>query len=421
MTALLDLSPAPPTGVSAGVDELHAVIDRLDVASASPPEQYAVLVADLDRAIRRLEAAKLALVAAADRARVAELSGMSDTTAWLSRQTRSGSAEASRSVRLATALAEQDRPASAALAAGAVSPDHAAVIVQATSSLPAGLDASAVETIESRLVDKASLLTPQQLRRVARRALAEVAADPTIVDAHEEALIRDEEQRALAKTRLTMHDNGDGTLSGHFTIPTVPGAILSRVIQSMTAPRRARPGATAAQAGDSESRRDWAHRAGLALVELIEHLPTDRLHTKTAATVVATIDHDKLAAAVGVAGLDTGDVITAGDLRRLACGAGLVPAVWGGRSHPLDLGRTSRLFTEHQRVALATRHATCAAEGCERPFAWCELHHLDPWRHGGLSDLANAMPLCGFHHRRIHDRGYRHHVGAGGITFHRQT
>ena len=421
MAALLDLPPAPPTVVPSGVDELHAVIDRLDVAGTAPPEQYAGLVADLDRAIRRLTAAKLALVAAADKARVAELSGMSDTTAWLSRQTRSGSAEASRSVRLATALAARDRPTSAALASGAVSPDHAAVIMQATSSLPDGLDAESVETIETRLVEKAGRLTPRQLRRAARRALAEVEADPTVVDAHEEALVRDEEQRALARTRLTVHDNGDGTLSGHFTVPTLPGAILTRVIQSMTAPRRARSGATAAQAGESDGRRDWAHQAGLAFVELIEHLPTDRLHTKTAATVVITLDHDKLAAAVGVAGLDTGDVVTAGDLRRLACGAGLVPAVLDGPSHPLDLGRTSRLFTEHQRIALATRHATCSAEGCERPFAWCELHHRDPWSRGGRTDITEALPLCGFHHRRIHDRAYFHHFGAGGVTFHRRT
>ena len=24
-------------------------------------------------------------------------------------------------------------------------------------------------------------------------------------------------------------------------------------------------------------------------------------------------------------------------------------------------------------------HATCAADGCERPFAWRELHHRRPW------------------------------------------
>ncbi|MEI2819096.1 MAG: hypothetical protein V9E81_02325 [Marmoricola sp.] len=33
------------------------------------------------------------------------------------------------------------------------------------------------------------------------------------------------------------------------------------------------------------------HARGLAFIELLEHLPTDHLHTATAATVVVNIDH----------------------------------------------------------------------------------------------------------------------------------
>jgi hypothetical protein len=82
--------------------------------------------------------------------------------------------------------------------------------------------------------------------------------------------------------------------------------------------------------------------------------------------------------------------------------------VLGGASVPLDLGTSQRLFTKAQAVALSALHDQCAAEGCERPFAWCELHHKQPWGHGGPTDLANAAPLCGHHHRRIHDPMYEH-------------
>jgi hypothetical protein len=92
-----------------------------------------------------------------------------------------------------------------------------------------------------------------------------------------------------------------------------------------------------------------------------------------------------------------------------------------GPSLPLDLGYSSRLFNNNQRLALATRHRTCAADGCQRPFAWCELHHATPWSHGGRTNLADAIPLCGFHHRRIHDPDYQHHHRPDGITFHRRT
>jgi hypothetical protein len=201
-------------------------------------------------------------------------------------------------------------------------------------------------------------------------------------------------------------------------VPTLAGSILAKVLQQLTAPRRGRLGAPDAQAGPQGDRLDWSQRQGQAFVELLEHLPTDRLHGKVAATVVVTLDQENLAAAVGVAGLDTGDQLSASETRRIACGAGILPAVLDGEAQPLDLGRSKRLLTEAQRTALATRHTTCGADGCERPFAWCELHHETPWS----TDLSNALPLCDFHHQRIHDPAYEHRRSQGGaIIFHRRT
>ena len=88
----------------------------------------------------------------------------------------------------------------------------------------------------------------------------------------------------------------------------------------------------------------------------------------------------------------------------------------------LDLGRESRLFSESQRVAKGLEHTTCAATGCERPYAWCELHHRRPWAQGGRTDLADAIPLCAQHHRWIHDTGYNHQqLPDGSIRFSRRT
>jgi hypothetical protein len=187
----------------------------------------------------------------------------------------------------------------------------------------------------------------------------------------------------------------------------------------MTAPRRARRGASAAQAGATQGpETDWAHAHGTAFCELLEHLPTDRLHSRTAATLVVTIDESGLRDRMSAAKLDTGDSISAGEARRLACGAGIIPAVLGGRSEVLDLGRLKRLFSEAQRVAIGLRHDRCAADGCERPFAWSELHHRVPWARRGTTDLANAVPLCHFHHRRIHDSAFSHQWrDDGSVSF----
>jgi hypothetical protein len=80
--------------------------------------------------------------------------------------------------------------------------------------------------------------------------------------------------------------------------------------------------------------------------------------------------------------------------------------VYGGASVPLDFGRESRWHSKAQRIALSGSYDTCAAEGCARPFAWTEIHHPEAWANGGRTDLDNALPLCGWHHRRAHDGRY---------------
>jgi hypothetical protein len=306
---------------------------------------------------------------------------------------------------------------------GDVSAAHAAVIAQAVDHLPPAVTPAQRAQVETALVARATSLSPQSLRRAARRALEAVELDASAVDRHEDALLRDEETVARERTRLTFHDNHDGTVTGHFTVPVLQGHLLRKVIETMTAPRRGRLGASQAQAGPTQGpHTDWDHARGLAFCELVEHLPTDHLHPRTAATLVVTVRDDVLRGSLAAAGLDTGEALSSGEARRLACSAGLLPAVLGARSVPLDLGRSRRLFSEHQRLALGLAHTTCAADGCERPFAWCELHHRRPWASGGVTDLAEAVPLCHFHHQRVHDSGFLHaRLPDGSIRFRRRT
>jgi hypothetical protein len=413
-----------PQTLGTAVEELADGLARmgdLDVSALGADEQARLLRA-LARAESRLAGVRLRLLAAADRAHTAQRSGASSTGHWAASLTRADAATAHREVGLARSL-ELLRTTRSALADGDVSPAHAAVISHALDRLPTGVTPGQRDQVETSLVAKAKELSPQTLRRVARRCVEAIEPDPAVVDAHEDALVYDEEAGARERTRLTFHDNHDGTVTGHFTVPVLQGHLLRKVIETMTAPRRGRLGSSVAQAGPTQGpRTDWDHARGLALCELLEHLPTDHLHPRTAATLVVTVRDDVLRGSLAAAGLDTGESISSGEARRLACGAGLLPAVLGGRSVPLDLGRSRRLFSDHQRVGLGLTHTTCAADGCERPFAWCELHHRRPWAGLGPSDLANAVPLCHFHHQRIHDAGFLHaHLPDGSIRFRRRT
>ena len=266
-------------------------------------------------------------------------------------------------------------------------------------------------------------MNARRLRHAARRMLDPVNRE--LADRHEADQLDEDEQRAQAETWLTLHDNGDGTVRGRFVIPELQAQLLRTALERLTAPRRwarnraGQPVVDETLPGCGPSL-NWSERLGAAFLEILEHLPGDG-HGAVNATVMVHIGYRQLLDQVGSARLDTGIHLSPGEARRLACNAGLVPAVLGGGSEVLDLGRVRRLHSPGQRRALSLRHDSCAAEGCERPFAWCEIHHPQPWSKGGPTDLANALPLCGHHHRRAHDHTYTvRHLTTGEVRFRRR-
>jgi hypothetical protein len=48
---------------------------------------------------------------------------------------------------------------------------------------------------------------------------------------------------------------------------------------------------------------------------------------------------------------------------------------------------------------VTARSAQCAAPGCSRPAARCDLDHTTPWDHGGPTCPCNLAPLCRHHHK----------------------
>lgn len=476
----------PVRGVVAGRTRIvHAVLDKIHVRLGEPGARVTTAdIEEVERIARRVEAVRLALMAAADRQQAHRRAGHTSTAAWVASATRSGGADAQRDVVLATALDGGLEQTRAALRAGDMSGRSAGIIAGAMGKLPEDLTSIERERVEASLVRDARRMTPGKLRQAALVALAAAERTAEQVADHVEAQLLDEERRAYALASVTMHDQGNGTTRLSALLPTPAAQTLSKVLQSMTSPRRDHlrktaeaalaDGQTPAGCTDDGSvaadlfksttldgsalsgtrtaldagapvasqlagrnadwaSLDWAQRRGRALTDLIEHLDTDKLTGKVASTVIVTMTLEQALAAAktaqlqadvkaaagtllemapssGAAATDTGTPISASAARRIACNAGILPAILGGSSQVLDLGRQERFFTDHQRTALATLYDTCAADDCDRPYAWSELHHQDPWSRGGLTDLDQALPLCGYHHRRIHDPGYLHEV-----------
>jgi hypothetical protein len=363
------------------------------------------------------------VLAEADARKVAERSGATGTDAWAARLTGTTRGVMSGGIWLARLLTETYHATRQAFASGAINEAQMRVIVRAAHTIPAQVSAADRAAAEAALVAKAvDGMNPRRLRQAGRRMLEVISRD--LADRHQADQHEQEERRAAAETWLTLHDNGDGTYAGGFVISELHGHLLRAALERLSAPRRLgrnRAGKPVVDPTLPGGGMNWSERLGAAFCELLEHLPTTG-HGPVGATVQVTIDYQHLLDGLAGARLDTGATISAGAARRLACGAGILPAVLGGKSEPLDLARTRRLHSKPQRAALSLTYDTCATEGCERPFVWCEIHHPHAWAKGGHTSLENGIPLCGWHHQRAHDDTFTlRRLPSGEVRFRRRT
>ena len=126
---------------------------------------------------------------------------------------------------------------------------------------------------------------------------------------------------------------------------------------------------------------------------------------------------DTLLGGLKAASLDTGQLISAREARRLACAAGIIPAVLDGDGAVLDLGPHIRFHTEKQRIAMSVQQkGVCAVEDCDRPAWLCDGAHLTAWQDGGHTSVENGALLCPRHHTLADNGRYHiHRTGPGRI------
>ena len=395
---------------------LAAEVADASVWSMTAEETGATLV-ELTRLEAQIVELQSRVAAHADDLHVGSAAGASSAANWLAHETKTTRADAYGIVRLGHRL-EQHRLTRDALAAGMVLAEQARVVLRWVDRLPDTVDAETRERAEAHLLEQARHHDARALNQLGKHLYEVVAPDEA--DAHEAAVLAKEEAAAAKATRLSLFDDGQGRTHGTFAIPTATaGAALRKALWAIAAPKH-----RAATDGPGVQRRPTPEALGQAFCELIERYPADRLPRTGGvnATVVVTIDLDTLLGRLEQAGvLDTGERISPQLARRLACEAGIIPAVLDGASQPLDLGRRRRLFTEAQRLALALRDRGCRAEGCDRTTG-LHAHHQQRWTDGGTTDLANAITFCSWHHHRAHDTTYRttYHPN-GNISFHRRT
>ncbi len=103
-------------------------------------------------------------------------------------------------------------------------------------------------------------------------------------------------------------------------------------------------------------------------------------------------------AGISAHGLD----ISPGELRRVLCDAGVLPATFNGESQILDLGREQRFVPDYMREGILARDGGCLVPGCAVPPEHCEMCHIDSWEDGGVTSVENIGPGCSSHHHDFH-------------------
>jgi hypothetical protein len=271
-----------------------------------------------------------------------------------------------------------------AAAEGVLSAAHLDVLVGVMEDLPA-------ET-EQTLVDVARDVDPAGVRVVANRIRAYVDHDG-----------KEPDEADLAKPQNTLRwrKKRDGQVEFGGTLGVEEGAKFEALLSPLSKPR------PADAAGPDE--RNILERQGDALVDLLdlasrsEHLPREageRPH------LFLTLSWEALQTGLGVATLGDDTPYGIPEARRLACIAGVIPAILDTDGAILELGRMTRKISLDLRRVLRQRDGGCAFPGCHRPPTWCDAHHVIAWQDGGPTDLDNLVLLCTRHHRVIHHTGW---------------
>jgi len=307
----------------------------------------------------------------------------------ISRGTRTSPRQAKRTERRGDTLAqapEMERQ----LAAGRISTEHADVLANAVAKLDDDEQRAALFEQQTVLAEHAVAETPAQFSRSVRSVADRLAADG--------GLERSERQRVAAT--LT-HGMNDETGMGWIRAELHPDDYqrVARRIDAEVASLRQRP------ENEGLRRDQLAARAGVALI------CGGRATSTRPAEVIVLIDHETISTGLherSIIEYVDGASMPVATARRHACTANIIPVVLDSHGMSLDVGRGARQATPAQRRALRSMYRTCAIGACDRGFDHCEIHHLLEWdEHAGPTDLDNLLPVCGFHHHRVHEGRWR--------------
>ncbi len=187
-------------------------------------------------------------------------------------------------------------------------------------------------------------------------------------------------------------------------LPAAQGATIARALQRVADSIPVMPGEDDLMFADA--RRADAILA-LCSSRLAEDADADR------ATIVVHARLQDLVEQEGGAEIEGGGAIHAETARRMLCDARVQILLEDSEGEPMRLGRVSREPSAAMLRQLRYRDGECRFPGCgARRFT--QAHHILWWGEGGRTDLDNLVLICSFHHKLVHEHGWRISREQGG-------
>ena len=378
-------------------------LERLEDLELLSDHALFELVARIDRAQHRLDAALLRAVGEIDaRGTTAADSGLG-TASWLGAEHGLPRPVAARLVATARAARRGLDELVPAVRDGRVTSHHAAALARLTTPRVQPVIVGCLE----HLVDLARGVRFEQWLREVQALIA--AADPDGGHRPDGATDRARVRRGLGDT---VHL--DATFHGG-TSQQVQAAVDEEL------ERRYRHHRTLARGCPGHQVPSHAQLVAESIAELFRRGTAARPGARPPVTDVSLVVHagDPLSpgGSLGPTATGTGAdgvLLQDGTVRQLLCDAVIHPVVVDSLGVPLDLGRSVRAFSPQQRRAAMVRDGGCVHPGCDAPPTWTHLHHLDEVRLGGATDLRRSASLCPTHHATWHSPGWSVEVRPDG-------
>ncbi|GAB3929542.1 HNH endonuclease [Microlunatus endophyticus] len=304
-----------------------------------------------------------------------------------------------------------------AIASGEISADRVWLVTKALVEweklLPVDGNNVTAETLaeaEELLAAQARVFGGRQLMQVLDRVAAWLCPDGMVDDRPAQDAVRGLEVRPIDRG---MH-KGMYRVEGRLTAEA--GAKVLAVLDPLSKPQPVTNESGHLVEQDCRDRGQRMHDALETVMDRSLRAGELPAHGGTPATLILLAEEDEFVAGTGAGVTETGDRLPMDVVRGLADEAEIVRTVFHKQTREvLSLGRTRRLASYAQTLALAARDGGCTFPGCDKSPKWCQRHHIVDWANGGPTDLPNLALLCGFHHARFARHGWSAEYQAGRV------